>query len=100
MHKEIRCFPQNLVVSETLLCCGKCGSRMVIKLYISIIFFRVSLLSPLIFFITLELAEPIRKAGQIKLVSQIQTYSGFLAQFCFLQTTKFLQLRVLTLCTT
>lgn len=64
MHKEIRSITQKLVVSEAFLHCGKCGSIVIIKLYISIILLRVSSVSPLIFFITLELAEQVSETRE------------------------------------
>lgn len=63
MHKKI-IYSSESGRAETFLDCGKCGSIAIIKLYISIIFFSVSSISPLIFLITLKLAEWLRKARE------------------------------------
>lgn len=60
MYEEIRNIPGNLAESESFLHYGKCGYRVIIKLHIFIIFFRVSSISSFILLITLKLAEQVR----------------------------------------
>lgn len=77
MYKEIRTIPQNLAVSETFLHYRKCGYRVIIKLYISILFFGVFSISPFIFFITLELAEQVRTARESNWFPRVKLTRGF-----------------------
>lgn len=87
---EIRNIPQNLAVSETFLHYRKCGYRVIIKLYISVIFSRVSSISPFIFFITLELTEQqVRTARESNWFPRVKLIRGLWHNLLFYRLQRF-----------